>query len=52
MKVTVHDSLTFEVLASGLGFTEGPVVIEVPASVLEASLEAFLAEKAAKITGQ
>jgi len=28
MKVTVHDSLTFEVLASGLGFTEGPVVTD------------------------
>lgn len=26
MKVTVHDPLDFEVLASGLGFTEGPVI--------------------------
>ncbi len=28
MKVTVHDPLRFEVLGSGLGFTEGPVIAE------------------------
>ena len=26
MKTTVHDPLGFEVLGSGLGFTEGPVI--------------------------
>jgi ATP-dependent helicase/nuclease subunit A len=43
-------------IRAALIFTEGPAVIEVPASVLEASLEAFLegslAEKAGKVTGQ
>jgi len=28
MKTTVHEPLEFDVLASGLGFTEGPVVLE------------------------
>src|SRR5580700_7581249 len=28
MKTTIHDPLAFEVLGSGLGFTEGPVVAD------------------------
>jgi gluconolactonase len=28
MKVTVHDPLAFEVLAKGLGFTEGPIIAD------------------------
>jgi ATP-dependent helicase/nuclease subunit A len=39
-------------IRAALIFTEGPAVIEVPASVLKASLEASLAEITTKVTGR